>query len=153
MNAPIPNSQSLFDLSGKSALVIGVGTLGRAGALALAASGCRMTIADKGADNLARIAGELCDAGGGAHDVATIEKWPETEADAEAIIDCAIAAHGSLDLVFIALGWNDVGYIENQSFDDWNKVISANLHSYWLACQAAGRQFAHRPETSSRAKV
>lgn len=153
MNAPLLNTQNLFDLSGKSALVLGVGTLGRAGALALAASGCRMTVADKGSDALARVAAELREAGGGQHEVATIEKWPDTEGEAEAIVDAAVAAHGTLDLMFVALGWNNVGYIESQSFDDWNKVITANLHAYWLACQAAGRQFVRRPAGSSRAKV
>lgn len=153
MTAPSPNTQSLFDLSGKSALVIGTGTLGRAGALALAGSGCRMTIADKGAEGLANVAAELAEAGGRTHDVATIEKWPDSEADAEAIVDVAVAAHGPLDLMFVALGWNDVAYIENQPFDLWNKVITANLHTYWLACQAAGRHFAHRPAGRGRAKV
>jgi NAD(P)-dependent dehydrogenase (short-subunit alcohol dehydrogenase family) len=150
VNAPTP--QSLFDLSGKSALVIGVGTLGRAGALALAAAGCHLTIADKGAAQLASIATELREAGGG-RAVTTIEKWPETEADAEAIIAAAVAAHGAVDVMFVALGWNNVGYIEEQSFDAWNKVITANLHFYWLACQAAGRHFATRPVERGRAKV
>lgn len=147
-------SKTLFDISGKSALVIGgAGTLGRAGALALAASGCRMTIADKGADKLAAVASELREAGDDTHEVATVEAWPDNEAEAERIIDVAFRAHGWLDLMFVALGWNDVAYIENQPFDTWNKVITANLHSYWLACQAAGRHFAHRPAERGRAKA
>ena len=153
MTAPALNTQSLFDVSGKTALIVGTGTLGLAGAMALAASGVRLTIADKGAERLAAAAAELSAAGGGVHEVATVEKWPESEADAEAIVDAAVAAHGPIDMMFVALGWNDVGYIENQSFETWNKVITANLHTYWLACQAAGRHFAHRPASRGRAKV
>lgn len=153
MNAPALSTQSLFNLAGKSALILGIGTLGLAGARALAASGCRLTIADKGAARLAEVAAELQAAGAGGAPVATVDKWPENEADAEAILDAAVAAHGPLDLMFVALGWNDVGYIENQSFSNWNKVITANLHTYWLACQAAGRHFVHRPADRGRAKV
>jgi NAD(P)-dependent dehydrogenase (short-subunit alcohol dehydrogenase family) len=154
VNAPVLDTSSLFDLSGKSALVIGgTGTLGRAGALALAASGCRMTIADKGAARLAAVATELREAGGDAHEVATIEAWSDSEADAEAIVDAAVRAHGALDLMFVALGWNDVAFIESQPFETWRKVIDANLNSYWLACQAAGRHFAQRPADRGRAKV
>jgi NAD(P)-dependent dehydrogenase (short-subunit alcohol dehydrogenase family) len=154
VTASASSTTTLFDISGRNALVIGgTGTLGRAGALALAASGCRMTIADKGAARLAAVAAELRAAGGGAHDVATVEAWPDSEADAGRIVEAAFGAHGWLDLLFVALGWNDVACIEEQSFANWNKVITANLHACWLACQAAGRHFGRRPAERGRAKV
>ncbi|MCZ6839922.1 MAG: SDR family NAD(P)-dependent oxidoreductase, partial [Alphaproteobacteria bacterium] len=140
MNATIDDPLSRFDISGKSALIIGgTGTLGSAAARALAAAGCDLTLADRNSDGLAAMAEELTGAGA---DVAVVENWPDTEANAAAIVDATVEAHGVLDLMFIALGTNDVAYIEDQPFEDWRKVMIANLDTHWLACQAAGRQFA-----------
>lgn len=148
MNATTANPMSRFDLSGKSTLIIGgTGTLGSAVARTLAASGCKLTLADRNPDGLTALAEEL-----GA-DVAVVDNWPDTEANATAIIDAAVAAHGPLDLMFIALGTNDVAYIEDQPFEDWRKVMIANLDTHWLACQAAGRQFAKQPKNGARHKV
>ncbi|MBO6783578.1 MAG: SDR family oxidoreductase, partial [Alphaproteobacteria bacterium] len=53
----------------------------------------------------------------------------------------------------VATGLNDVGFIEEQPYDDWRAVMHANLDGYWLACQAAGRQFAKQPADRGRYKV
>ena len=142
---------SLFDISGKSALIIGgTGTLGSAAARTFAAAGCSLTLADRNSDGLAALAEELRATG---TDVAVVDNWSDTEANAAAIIDAAVDAHGVLDLMFVALGTNDVAYIEDQRFEDWRKVMIANLDTHWLACQAAGRQFAKQPKNGARYKV
>ena len=142
---------SLFDISGKSALIIGgTGTLGSAAARTFAAAGCNLTLADRNSDGLAALAEELRATG---TDVAVVDNWSDTEANAAAIIDAAVDAHGVLDLMFVALGTNDVAYIEDQRFEDWRKVMIANLDTHWLACQAAGRQFAKQPKNGARYKV
>jgi NAD(P)-dependent dehydrogenase (short-subunit alcohol dehydrogenase family) len=151
MNATLGSPLSLFDISGKSALIIGgTGTFGSAAARALAAAGCNLTLADRNSGGLAAMAEELTAAGA---IVATVDNWPDTETNAAAIVDAVVDAHGTLDLMFIALGTNDVAYIEDQPFEDWRKVMIANLDTYWLACQAAGRQFAKQPENGARNKV
>lgn len=96
------------------------------------------------------MAGELQASG---VEAAAISSWPDTEANAAAIVDAAVQAHGRLDLLFIALGCNDVALIEDQSIDQWRRVMAANLELYWLACQAAGRQFARQPAGPHRNKV
>ncbi len=151
MNTATASPVSLFDLSGKSTLIIGgTGTLGSAVGHTLAAAGCRLTLADRNPEGLAAIADELRDAG---TDVAAVDNWPDTEANAAAIVEAAAEAHGGLDLMFVALGTNDVAYIEDQPFEDWRKVMIANLDTHWLACQAAGRQFAKQPKNGARYKV
>ena len=142
---------SLFDMSGKSALVIGAtGTLGRAGATALAQSGCRMTIADASEEALSALAEELTERGA---ETASMAAWPDSEAQASAIVEKAVDAHGRLDVLFIALGCNDVALIEDQPFQKMREVMTANLDLYWLACQAAGRQFARQPDGPHRNKI
>lgn len=134
---------SRFDLTGKSALVVGAaGTFGRAGAFALGEAGCRLTVADLDRANIDVVAAEL---GAADIDAVAVAQWPDTEAHADRIVRAAVDAHGRLDIVFIALGINDVAYVEDQSEDGWRRVMDANLDSYWRTCQAAGRQFARQP--------
>ena len=145
------NPLSLFDVSNKSALIIGAtGTFGRAASHALAAAGCKLTIADQNVEGLEKLAKELEIKGLNPN---IVDKWPDTETNAKIIIETAASVTNSLDLMFIALGTNDVGYIEDQKYDDWRKVMMANLDLYWLACQAAGRQFAKQKKSSNRNKV
>ena len=142
----------MFDISGKSALVMGgTGSFGSAAALALAQMGCDITIADLNPDKVEAKAEELRAATGAK--VATATGLPDSEENAGNIVAAAVEAYGALDLMFVATGMNDVGYIEEQSYESWRKVMSANLDGYWLACQAAGRQFAKQPAERGRSKV
>jgi NAD(P)-dependent dehydrogenase (short-subunit alcohol dehydrogenase family) len=129
MNAMTASPLALFDLSGESALIIGgTGTLGSAVARTLAAAGCNLTLADRNSDGLAAMAEEL---GSSGSTIAVVDNWPDTEANAAAIVDAAVDAYGPLDLMFVALGTNDVAYIEDQPFEDWRKVMIANLDTHW----------------------
>ncbi|MBN42630.1 MAG: oxidoreductase [Alphaproteobacteria bacterium] len=141
----------MFDISGKSALVIGAtGSFGGAAARALSQMGCLITIADKDSDKVAALADDLCATN---PNVATTVGLPDSEANADALVSAAVEAHGALDLMFVATGMNEVGYIEEQSYERWRNVMFANLDGYWLACQAAGRQFAKQPAERGRFKV
>ncbi len=132
-------------------MVIGAtGAFGSAAAQALSQLGCDLTIADMNGDKLEDLAGRLRAEGG---TIATVDEIANSEAAAEKIVSSAVSAHDGLDLMFVATGLNDVGYIEEQSYDDWRAVMNANLDGYWLACQAAGRQFAKQPAGRGRSKV
>ncbi|MDE0779403.1 MAG: SDR family oxidoreductase [Alphaproteobacteria bacterium] len=147
----LPSPLSMFDVSGKSALVIGAtGSFGSAAASALAQMGCYLTIADMNSEKLEALAVEL--RGGGAK-VKIVAEIANSEAAAQKIIDGVVSAHGALDMMFVATGLNDVGYIEDQPYEKWRAVMTANLDGYWLACQAAGRQFAKQPGDRGRGKV
>jgi NAD(P)-dependent dehydrogenase (short-subunit alcohol dehydrogenase family) len=142
---------SRFDLTGKSALVVGAaGTLGRAGTFALGEAGCNLTIADLDDTKISGLRADLAAADIAA---AAIALWPDSEANADRIVQEAVDTRGRLDVVFIALGTNDIDYIEDQSADGWRRVLDANLDSYWRTCQAAGRQFARQPATPDRYKI
>ncbi len=107
----VPRHLSRFDLTGKSALVVGAaGTLGRAGALALGGAGCNLTIADLDETTINNVGSDLASVNIDANAVAL---WPDSEANAEKIVQAVIDVHGRLDVVFIALGTNDIAYIEN----------------------------------------
>lgn len=146
-----PSHLSRFDLTGKSALIVGgAGTFGRAGAFALGEAGCRVTVADRDETAIDAVAGDLKAAN---IDATAVALWPDSETNAEKIVQAVIDAYGRLDIVFIALGTNDVAYVEDQSAEGWRKVMDANLDSYWRTCQAAGRQFARQPAGADRYKI
>ena len=137
-----------FDMTEKSALIVGAaGTFGRAGAFALGGAGCKLTVADRGAEVVAE---DLKAAG---LEAVPVDQWPDSGANAEKIVQTAVDAHGRLDTVFIALGTNDVAFVEDQSEDGWRKVMDANLDSYWRVCQAAGRQFVAQGPGEDRYKI
>lgn len=147
----VPHPLSRFDLTGKSALVVGAaGTLGRAGARALGDAGSILTIADLDQATIDGVAQEFDAAGIKSNSVAL---WPDSEANAESIVRSAVDAAGRLDVLFVALGTNDIAAIEEQSAEGWRNVLDANLDSYWRICQAAGRQFARQPAGPDRYKV
>ena len=90
--------------------------------------------------------------GGNAGTIETVCAIPHSEASAARNVDAAVQAHGGLDIVFIATGLKDVGFIEDQPYEKWSAVMRANLDGYWVACQVAGSHFADRPPDRGRAK-
>ena len=147
----VPRHLLRFDLTGKSALVVGAaGTLGRAGAISLGHAGCKLTVADLDESAIGNVAGDLASVN---IDAETVALWPDSEANAETIVAAAADAHDRLDVVFVALGTNDIAPVEDQSAEGWRRVLDANLDSYWRVCQAAGRQFARQPAGPDRYKI
>jgi NAD(P)-dependent dehydrogenase (short-subunit alcohol dehydrogenase family) len=138
---------SLFDVSGKSALITGAtGAFGRMAARALGAGGAKLTLAAGSAEDLDALANELRV---GSASVVAVPKRAETEEDAVAMVDAATAEYGGVDLVVTAAGTNKVALATDQSLADWQSVMDANAKGTWLVCRAAGR---HMIETGTRGK-
>lgn len=141
------SAAELFDVRGRSALVTGAtGAFGAMTARTLAEGGARLTLAAGSADALEALHAEL--AAGGA-EVALCARRADSDADAQAIVDTAIDAHGGLDLVVTAAGVNLVEAAATQSLDDWQAVMDANARATWLVCRTAAR---HMLETERRGK-
>lgn len=134
----------LFDVSGRSALITGAtGALGSAAARALAAAGAKLTLAAGGKDALEALGTELRDAGA---EVELVARRPDGVEDAEAMAEAAVVAHGRIDLLVTAAGFNKVAIIEELDPADWESVMDANVRGSWLACRAAGRQMLEQGE-------
>lgn len=135
----------LFDIAGRSALVVGAtGALGAAVTRAFAAGGARLTVTAGTAETLDALVADL------PRHARSIVARPDSERDARAIVDGAVAAHGRLDIVVHAAGLNRVAPIQHQPLDDWDAVMEANLRGAWLLCRAAG---AHLIEQGTGGKV
>jgi len=135
-------TDGLFDVSGRSALITGAtGAFGAAAARGLARAGANLTLAGASVDKLGALAEELSQHG---VKVETVERRPASEADADAIVDAALAAHGDVHVLITASGINKVGMITEQSVEDWQSVMDANVKGSWLMCRAAGRHMTGR---------
>lgn len=135
MNLPTPTS--IFDLSGKSALVTGAtGAFGAEASRALAGAGATVTLAGGNKKKLTEVAGSIRGDGG---DIHTIARRPTTEDDVDALVAAAVDAGGSIDIVVSGSGTNLVSPIVDQDPADWDTVMDVNVRQSWLLCRAAGR--------------
>lgn len=134
-----------FSVQDKSILITGAtGALGSVAARALAGAGARLTLAGGNAAGLAQLVGDA-----GIDDAAVVSRRPETPADAQAIVEAAVARHGRLDGVLVASGMNHVAPITEMAVEDFDRVMDANARGSWLVCQAAGRVLLEQGEGGS----
>jgi NAD(P)-dependent dehydrogenase (short-subunit alcohol dehydrogenase family) len=132
----IRNPLSLFDVRDKVAIITGAsGSFGHACAVALGALGAKLLLASGTAEELEAAVNDVRDVGGG---VASIIRRPDTLEDAEAILKAALDAYGRVDQLVVASGTNKAGFIENQSYEDWQRVMDANVRGPWLMAKAVG---------------
>jgi len=130
------NPLSLFDVRGKVALITGAsGSFGRACALALGALGAKLVLASGSKAELDAVVAEAHELGA---EVVALSHRPDSIADAEAILAAAREAFGRVDLLVVASGTNKAGFIEDQSYEDWQKVMDANVRGAWLMAKAVG---------------
>lgn len=142
------NPLSLFDVSGKTALITGAsGAFGRGTAIALGALGANLTLASGTADELETVAGEVTSAGGR---VRTINRRPDSLDDAEAMVAAALDAFGAVDMLVVASGMNKSGFIHEMEYEDWQAVMDANVRGAWFMAKAVGTYWI---ENQRRGKV
>lgn len=138
MTLPVIDPSVLFDVRGKSAIIVGAtGAFGKVACATLGKAGARLTVTAGNADSLAVLGDELAAAGIEATQVAL---RPETEADCEAIVAAAVVAFGGVDILIVASGMNDVAPIVDMSPERFRTVMLANVDGAWLIARAVGKQ-------------
>lgn len=138
MTLPHIDPSGLFDVAGKSAVIVGAtGAFGKVVCATLGHAGAKLTIAAGNASELAGLKDELDQAGIAATSIA---KRPNTEADCDAIIAAAETAYGAVDILVVASGMNDVALIGELTAERFQKVMLANVDGAWLIARAAGKQ-------------
>jgi NAD(P)-dependent dehydrogenase (short-subunit alcohol dehydrogenase family) len=136
MNTWLTNPSSLFDIRGKSAIVVGAsGAFGSLAAKLLAGAGAQLTICASRAGELERLASECRDLG---TEVAVVARRSNTEADANAIAEAAVRRFGRIDILVVASGMNDVSPIVDMAPERFARVMEANVAGSWLMARAAG---------------
>jgi NAD(P)-dependent dehydrogenase (short-subunit alcohol dehydrogenase family) len=138
MTLPTFDQTGLFDVRGKSAVIVGAtGAFGKVACATLGRAGARLTLAAGNAAELMLLADELAAEG---IQVCTVPRRPNTEADSDVIVESAVGAFGSVDILVVASGMNDVATITEMSPERFTQVLRANLDGSWLIARAAGRR-------------
>jgi NAD(P)-dependent dehydrogenase (short-subunit alcohol dehydrogenase family) len=134
---------TLFDLSGKRALVTGASRgIGRAVALGLAAAGADIALSARSEEQLREVAAEV----EGLGRTAVVLPCDVTDPDAlRSLADDAVAGLGAVDvLVNNAGGSSYMGPFTDLRFSGWEKVMRLNVDSIVHLTQAVGRHMLER---------
>ena len=138
MSYPVIDTSNLFNVAGKSAVIIGAtGAFGQVACSTLGSAGAKLTITAGNKDKLSTLQRELA---GGGMTVTAVNRRPNTAEDCDAIIAAAVEAHGRVDILVIAAGVNDVAPIVDMSPERFQAVMLANVEGAWLMAKAAGAQ-------------
>lgn len=128
----------LFDLHGKKAIVTGASKgLGWGMAEALLEQGCE-TVLIGSSEGVLNAANTFCARGLAAHAVrADLRSRAENQ---RAFEESLGQLGGELDILCTAAGIQRRHSAEEFPLDEWDEVLSINLHSVWLLNQLAGRE-------------
>ena len=138
MTLPSIDPSGLFDVTGRSAVIVGAtGAFGKVACATLGKAGARLTVAAGNAAEMTTLTGELAAAGITA---TAVPKRPNTEADCDTIVAAAVAAYGGVDILVVASGMNDVAPIVDMTPERFQKVMLANVDGAWLMARAAGKR-------------
>lgn len=130
-------------LGGKVAMVTGGASgIGRAGAVAMAAAGARVAVADIDADRGEAIAASIRDGGGEAIALAVDVTDDDSVA---AAVRSTVSSWGSLDVLFhnavdVAFVNNHDGRLTELTDESWDRIVDLVLTGTFRCCRHAGRQ-------------
>lgn len=129
---------NLFDLSGKTAVVIGGNsTLGSAMAIALAGHGAKVAVAGRNLETCEAVKKKIEQAGGTAK---TFQVDVTDKAQIEALQKDVLAWTGQVDVLLNCPGVNSTTPFFELDMEEWDHIMEVNLKSVVLACQIFGKQ-------------
>lgn len=128
-------------LQGRVAIVTGAGRgIGKGIAQRLAAEGCRLVLTALEQDEVDAVADQLRQ---GVAEVVTVAGDIGLAETAERLIDTAVSAYGTLEILVNNAGWaTPVRYFLDMDEEHWDKVIRTNLKSVYLTTLRAARYMA-----------
>jgi 3-oxoacyl-[acyl-carrier protein] reductase len=129
--------QDLFDLSGRVAVLTGVGSgIGKATAALLSAAGATIVGGDIDEAGAQATADEIKAEGGSA----IVRRVDVTKrADVDALVDLAATEHGRVDIVGNIAGVPHNKLVAECSDEEFERILAINLKSVFYGCQAAIR--------------
>jgi len=138
---------NLFDLRGKTAVVIGgSSTLGGIMAEALAAYGAKVALTGRKADNAEPIRARIAEAGGKARCYGV---EATSRGDLERLLAEVEAWTGGADILLNCPGVNSATPFFDITEEEWDRIIDVNAKSVLLACQVFGKHMIGRGQGGS----
>ena len=138
MSEPLRNPLSLFDVSGKVAIVAGAsGAFGSLAAKVLAGAGAKLVLVAGTKKALDEVATACRDLGA---EVEAINRRADSEAACEAVVAAAVKRFGRVDILVVASGKNQVAKIVDMKPEQFLEIMDINVTQSWLMARAAGKQ-------------
>ncbi|WP_316164928.1 MULTISPECIES: SDR family NAD(P)-dependent oxidoreductase [unclassified Bradyrhizobium] len=134
----LKNPLSLFDISGKVAIVTGAsGAFGALAVQVLAGAGAKVAAV---AGNLEALEKTAADAKALGAEMLSIQARPSDEKTCDDIVAKTVAAFDGVDILVVASGKNDVSKIVDMAPERFLDVMDANVTQSWLMAKAVGKQ-------------
>lgn len=130
--------ENLFSIKDKVAIVTGAtGALGGAIAVAYAYAGAKVVATARNEKKLQAVIDQIKENGG---QVTGCVADPSKEADMEKLVKCAVDAYGQVDILAVAHGYNKPQNMLEQSVEDWQTIMDADLKSVYVVCKTVSQQ-------------
>ena len=131
---------NLFSIKDKVALVTGAtGALGGAIAVAYAMAGAKVVLTGRNKEKLDAVAAQIAQEG---FECAIITGDTSKQEDVDKMVKFAVDTYGELNILAVAHGYNNPKNILEQSVEDWQKIMDADLKSVYMVSKAAAEQMA-----------
>lgn len=131
------NIHTLFDLTGKVAIVTGAGSgLGVTFAEGLAEAGAKVVCSGRRMDNIQKTAQKLQDAG---LEAIAIQADVADETSVENLVKETLDRYGRVDILVNNAGVANVGPPESVPLSEWKHVVDVNLTGVFLCSQVVAR--------------
>lgn len=135
---------NLFNIENKVALVTGAtGALGSAIALAYAMSGAKVVITGRNLQKLEEVQKQIKEQG---CDVSIVDADPAKQEDVNKMVDFTVSTYGRVDILAISHGYNKPQNMLEQSVEDWQYIMDADLKSVYLVCKVVSEQMVKQGE-------
>lgn len=131
---------ALYSLEGKVAVVTGSKRgIGRAIALAFAEAGANVVVSSRVAEDaqLQMVYNEIKNLG---RQALAIQSDITRETDVQNMVQKVISEFGAIDILVNNAGIMSTGPLLDLPEDEWDRVISTDLKSCYLCCQAVGKK-------------
>lgn len=131
---------NLFSIKDKVAIVTGAtGALGGAIAVAYAMAGAKVVLTGRNTEKLQAVATQIAQEG---YECAIITADTSKQEDVDKIVKFAVDTYGEVNILAVAHGYNKPQNILDQSVEDWQYIMDADLKSVYMVCKAAAEQMA-----------
>lgn len=130
--------ENLFSIKDKVAIVTGAtGALGSAIAAAYAYAGAKVVATARNEQKLQAVVNQVRENGG---EVTGCVADPGKEEDMQRLVQCVVETYGGVDILAVAHGYNKPQNMLEQSVEDWQYIMDADLKSVYVVCKAVSGQ-------------
>lgn len=138
---------NLFDLSGKTAVIIGGNsTLGGAMGVGLGGHGASVAVVGRNMEKAEKVKGDIEQAGGVAR---CFQADTTSKQDLERVLGEVLDWTGSVDIVMNCPGTNSSTPFFDITEEEWDSIMNVNLKGVMMSCQVFGKHMVEQGKGGS----